>query len=89
MKRFDWGQQHREYDCSKVMFSDDSRFCLISDRPVYVGRRKGEKYLQQCSSPTVNHGDGGIMAWGCINSNGVGRLHRVEGTINAAHYNKI
>eukprot|EP00795_Rhopilema_esculentum_P008069 gene8069-13984_t len=88
-KRLDWGRQHRDYDWSKVIFSDESRFCLISDRPVYVRRRSGEEYLPQCLNPTVKHGGGGIMVWGCISSKGVGRLHRVEGTINAAHYIKI
>ena len=88
-KRLDRGKQHRDYDWSKVVFSDESRFCLISDRPVYVRRRSGEEYLPQCLNPTVKHGGGGIMVWGCISSKGVGRLHRVEGTINAAHYIKI
>ena len=89
VKRLDWGKQHRDYDWSKVVFSDESRFCLISDRPVYIRRRSGEEYLPQCLSSTVKHGGGGIMVWGCISTGGVGSKHRVHGTLNAAQYIKI
>ena len=88
-KWLDLGKPYTDYDWSKVVFNDEGRFCLISDRPVYVRRRGRDEYLPQCLNQTVKHGAGGIMVWGCFSSKGVGHLHRVEGTINAAHYVKI
>ena len=44
MKRMGWGRQHRHYDWNKMIFSDESRFCLISDRSVYARRRRGVSY---------------------------------------------
>ena len=34
-------------------------------------------------------GGGGGMVWGCFSANGVGILHKVDGTINSDHYIKL
>ncbi len=88
-KRLQWASAHRDQDWSNVIFSDESRFCLINDRPVSVRRRKGEEYLPECLNPTMKHGGGGIMVWGCISSKGVGRLYKVNGTVNGEYYINI
>ena len=36
--------------------------------------------------PTVNHGGGSIMRWGCFSAAGTGRLVRIEGKMNSAKY---
>eukprot|EP00795_Rhopilema_esculentum_P010011 gene10011-18637_t len=77
-KRLDRGRQHQDYDWSKVIFSDESRFCLISDRPVYVTRRSREEYLPQCLNPTVKHRGNGIIVCGCITSKDVYTELRVQ-----------
>ena len=88
-KRLQWALEHRNFTWDNVVFSDESRFCLVSDRPVIVRRRPGEEYLPECLNTTMKHGGGGIMVWGCFAKNGVGRLHKVDGNINAEHYLKI
>ena len=75
-------------DWSKVIFSDESRFCFVPDGVQYVRRQPGEEYHPSCVRRTAKHG-GGIMVWGCFCAHGVGRLHRVKGNINGAHYEKI
>ena len=49
----------------------------------------GEKYIDACLQPTVKHGGGSVMVWGCISANGVGDLVRVDGIMNAAKYKQI
>ncbi|KAK1803211.1 hypothetical protein P4O66_021730, partial [Electrophorus voltai] len=39
--------------------------------------------------PTVKHGGGSIMLWGCFSAAGTGRLVRVKGKLNAAMYRDI
>ena len=39
--------------------------------------------------PTVKHGGGSIMQWGCFSAAGTGRLVRIEGKMNAAMYRDI
>ena len=88
-KRLQWALEHRSFNSANVVFSDESRFCLVSDRPVIVRRRPGEEYLPQCLTTTMKHGGGGIMGWGCIARNGIGRLHKNDGNVTAQHYLQI
>ena len=72
---------------SRVLFSDESRFCLFrSDGRVYVRRSVGEELQDRCLTQTVKHGGGGVMVWGCICSKGVGHLEKVSGRLNAEGY---
>lgn len=36
--------------------------------------------------PTVKHGGGSVMVWGCMSAGGVGKLHFIEGTMNHQTY---
>uniref|UniRef100_A0A8C9YFX9 Transposase n=1 Tax=Sander lucioperca TaxID=283035 RepID=A0A8C9YFX9_SANLU len=39
--------------------------------------------------PTVKHGGGSIMLWGCFSAAGTGQLVAIEGKMNAAKYRDI
>uniref|UniRef100_A0AAQ4PE92 Tc1-like transposase DDE domain-containing protein n=1 Tax=Gasterosteus aculeatus aculeatus TaxID=481459 RepID=A0AAQ4PE92_GASAC len=45
--------------------------------------------FQQHQSLLFLHGGGSIMLWGCFSAGGIGRLVRIEGTINAAMYRDL
>ena len=39
--------------------------------------------------PTVNHGGGSIMLWGCFSASGTGRPVRIDAKMNGAKYREI
>ena len=65
-KRLACAREYIDFDWSKVLFTDESRFCLVSDRPVSVRRKQGEEYLPESLNTTMNHGGGGIMVWAVL-----------------------
>ena len=39
--------------------------------------------------PTVKHGGGNVMVWGCMSAAGVGELYFIEGNMNSNRYCEI
>ena len=91
--RLKWAEDHVDWtqeDWDKVWFSDESKFKLFgSDCHQWCRRRPGEEYLDHNVKQTVKHRGGNVMVWGCITPNGTGRLHQVEGRMNAIQYCNI
>ena len=74
----------------KVMWFDESPFSLFPKcGKVYVRRLPGEEFQRQCLKPTVKHGGGSIMVWGCVSGAGMGKLKRLEGKVDAEVYYRI
>ena len=86
-----WAQTHRRWtrqDWQKVLFTDESRFCLTrGDGRIRVYRRRNERYTEACTLERDRFGGGGsVMVWG-----GVSQHHRTElvviaGNLNAVRY---
>lgn len=55
----------------------------------YVRRRKTEEYHPKCVVPTIKHGGGSIMVWGCMGANGVGEIVVCEGHMNTEKYIEV
>ena len=90
--RLQWAQAHKDWtveDWAKVLWTDESPFTLFPGREGYIRRRNGEGGKEKHLNPTVKHGGGSIMVWGCFHSSGVGVLKRVEGRIDAEVYKQI
>ncbi|XP_043474475.1 uncharacterized protein LOC122506399 [Leptopilina heterotoma] len=70
-------------DWRKVLFTDESKFELFGGgkRRHYVRRMQGERMLSQCVVPTVKHGGGSVMVWGCFANGQTGSLKKVEGIL--------
>ncbi len=50
-----------------VLWSDETNIYLFgSDGVKRVWRQPGEKYKDKCVLPTVKHGGGSVMVWGCV-----------------------
>lgn len=92
-KRLRFAREHKNWTVNqwrKVLFSDESTYELFcGEKRVYVRRRVGERYKKECCVPTVKHGFGSLMVWGCISGFGIGRLHRCVGTVNQDQYIRI
>ena len=92
--RLDFAKVHRDWtyeQWSEVIFSDESRLLLYRcDGRVYVRRMKGEDFAENCIQTTVKQTRGRMhMVWGCITSNGVGLLYKVDGNLNGESYINI
>ena len=45
--------------------------------------------ISTCVFPTVKHGGGGVMVWGCFAGDTVSDLFRIQGTLNQHGYYSI
>lgn len=88
-----WARKYKPFSpksWAKVLWSDESKFQVFgSSRRVYVRRQKNEKMLPACLVPTVKHGGGSVMVWGCFSRAGVGDLIKIEGIMRKEQYLKI
>jgi len=66
-----------------VIFSAESKFCIFG--------LKGRKLVwrNQNLAPTVRHGGGGVMVWGCMAASVVGNLVFIESTMDHKRYINI
>ena len=71
----------------KVMWSDETKIELFG---INLTRRVWRKRNAMYNPiPTVNHGGGNLILWGCFSAKGTGRLHHIEGRMNGAMYRDI
>ncbi len=87
-KMFAEDKQTKDMDyCNHVVWSDETKINLFgSDGVKRVWRQPGEEYKYKCVLPTVKHGGGSFMVWGCMSAAGTGELQIIEGTMNTNIY---
>jgi len=93
MARLKFAHAHKKWsveDWSKVLWSDESKYNLVSSNGIrYIQRRKNERFNVRYQVQTIKHGGGHVMVWGCFSRNGVGPLVQINGTMTAETYNAI
>ena len=74
----------------KVMWSDETKIELFGiSLTCRVCRKRNAEYNPKNTIPTVKHGGGNLILWGCFSAKGTGRLHRIKGRMNGAMYQDI
>ncbi len=87
-KQFAEDKQTKDMDYwNHVLWSDETKINLFgSDCVKRVWRQQGEEYKDKYVLPTVKHGGGSVMVWGCMSAAGTGELQFIEGTMTANMY---
>jgi transposase len=87
-----WAREHKNWSKEQwrqVIFSDESKINLqYSDAGSIVRRRPHEELLPECMHMSVKYPES-CMIWGCFSARGIGRMEMIEGTVNAAYYERI
>ena len=68
---------------NKILWSDETKIELFGLNAKRLVWRK------PVTLPTVKHGGGSIMLWGCFSMASTGRLVRIEGKMNGAKYREL
>lgn len=92
--RLEWARAHRHWtvdDWKRVIFSDETKINLWnSDGILYTWIRPGDPVQPFHLQPTVKHGGGSLMFWGCMTWQGLGYGCQVyEGTMRKEDYINI
>ncbi len=92
--RLEFARAHADKDedyWDSILWSDETKINVFgTDGFKTVWRRKGEEYKEKCMVPTVKHGGGSVLMWGCMSAAGVGgELHFIDGIMNSQMYCSI
>ena len=72
---------------SKVLWSDETKIEVFGlNAKHYVWQKTNTVHDPEHTIPTVKHGVGSIMLWGCFSSAGTGKLVWVDGKMDGAKY---
>lgn len=92
-KRLEFAKLHIDKPQSfwnSILWSDESKFNVFgSDGRIRVWRKKNEALKLKNLNPTVKHGGGSVMVWGCFSSQSPGSMEFIETTMNQFVYQGI
>ena len=89
-KRLAWAKKHEQWTLDWWKSVLWSKFEIFGyNHHVFVRHKVGERIISACVVPTVKHGGGGVMVWGCFASDTVMNLFRIQGTLSQHGYHSI
>uniref|UniRef100_A0A3Q2WGA4 Transposase Tc1-like domain-containing protein n=1 Tax=Haplochromis burtoni TaxID=8153 RepID=A0A3Q2WGA4_HAPBU len=88
----EFARAHAEKDedyWDSILWSDETKITVFGTNGFKtVWCHKGEDFKGKCMVPTVKHGSGSVLMWGCMSAAGVGELHFIDG-MNSTMYCSI
>lgn len=93
LARIKFAKEHLNWSAEqwgKILWSDESKYNLFSSDGIrYIRRPINKRNDVKYQIPTVKHGGGNVMVWGCFSRDGVGPLHRINGIMDRFVYADI
>jgi transposase len=91
--RLEFANSHKDWtvdDWYKVVWSDETKInCWGSDGREWCWKYRGEAISNRICQPTIKHGGGSLIVWGCMTVKGIGYLTKIEGNMDANLYCEI
>ena len=91
--RIKYAKEHINKDSSfwkRILWSDETKLELFGhSSQQYVYREKNAEFQPKNTVPTVKHGGGSLMFWGCFSAKGPGPLVCIRGKMTANVYIEI
>ncbi len=75
-----------EVNWVKVLWSDETKIQLVGINSTHRVWRRNAAYDPKNTIPTIKHGGGNIMLWGCFSAKWQDNCHRIKGTMDRAMY---
>lgn len=77
-------------DWKRIVWSDETKINRLgSDGRLWCWAKPGEGLNSHTITPTVKHGGGSLMVWGCFTAEGVGYLCKIDGGLDSDLYCSI
>lgn len=90
--RLKWAREHQNWTQKQwcnIIWSDESKFDVcVGDSRKRVLRTSSEAFHNDCLVKKVKF-PASVMVWGCMSAKGVGKLHFIDGIVNAQKYKEI
>ena len=75
---------------TRVLWTDESKIKLYGhNENRYIWRKTNTAFDEKNLIPTVKHGGGSIMVWGCFAASGTGKLAHITGIMDSQKYQSI
>ena len=91
--RLEFALEHLDRPASfwkQVLWTDETKIELFGHNYLRrVWQKPNAAFQEKNLRPTVKHGGGSIMLWGCFAAAGTGRIFRIDGIMNSAVYQQI
>ena len=85
--RLDFAKAHQDWtldDWKRVIFSDETKINRFnSDGRTWFWSKDSSILNERSVKPTLKHGGGGIMIWGCMTAQGVGYCCKIDSTMDS------